>query len=144
MATHSSTLAWKIPWTEEPVGLQSMGSQRVSLDWITSLHFTLIWIAFWPYGLIAPCFLGNLWSLVSWSLSEEATLHYCIYTLTEFNKAPCSTRDLGPRVLLSLCLSLFLADSLEREGWLCNPGTISLFPSFIFLLSTLDCQVLVH
>jgi len=29
MATHSSTLAWRIPWTEEPVGLQSMGLQRV-------------------------------------------------------------------------------------------------------------------
>ena len=32
MATHSSTLAWKIPWTEEPSKLQSMGSQRVGLD----------------------------------------------------------------------------------------------------------------
>ena len=32
MATHSSILAWKIPWTEEPGGLQSMGSQRVRLD----------------------------------------------------------------------------------------------------------------
>ena len=32
MATHSSTLAWKIPWTEEPGGLQSMGSQRVEHD----------------------------------------------------------------------------------------------------------------
>ena len=29
MATHSSVLAWRIPWTEEPVGLQSTGSQRV-------------------------------------------------------------------------------------------------------------------
>ena len=29
MATHSSILAWRIPWTEEPDGLQSMGSQRV-------------------------------------------------------------------------------------------------------------------
>ena len=29
MAAHSSTLAWEIPWTEKPVGLQSMGSQRV-------------------------------------------------------------------------------------------------------------------
>ena len=29
MATHRSILAWRIPWTEEPVGLQSMGSQRV-------------------------------------------------------------------------------------------------------------------
>ena len=33
MAPHSSTLAWKIPWTEEPGGLQSMGSHRVGYDW---------------------------------------------------------------------------------------------------------------
>ena len=32
MATHSSVVAWKIPWTEEPGGLQSMGSQRVRHD----------------------------------------------------------------------------------------------------------------
>ena len=32
MATHSSTLAWKIPWTEEPGRLQSMGSQSVGHD----------------------------------------------------------------------------------------------------------------
>ena len=32
MATHSSILAWRIPWTEEPGGLQSMGSQRFRLD----------------------------------------------------------------------------------------------------------------
>ena len=33
MATHSSALAWKIPWTEEPGRLQSMGSRRVGHDW---------------------------------------------------------------------------------------------------------------
>ena len=37
MATHSSTLAWKIPWTEEPGRLQSMGSWRVGHNWVTSL-----------------------------------------------------------------------------------------------------------
>ena len=37
MAPHSSALAWKIPWTEEPGGLQSMGSHRVGHDWATSL-----------------------------------------------------------------------------------------------------------
>ena len=37
MATHSSTLAWRIPWREEPGGLQSTGSQRVGHDWATSL-----------------------------------------------------------------------------------------------------------
>ena len=36
MATHSSILAWEIPWTEEPGGLQSMWSQRVGQDWVTS------------------------------------------------------------------------------------------------------------
>ena len=35
MATHSSILAWKIPWTEKPGGLQSMRLQRVGDDWVT-------------------------------------------------------------------------------------------------------------
>ena len=44
MAPHSSTLAWKIPWTEEPGGLQSMGSLRVRNDWATSLSlFTFMY-----------------------------------------------------------------------------------------------------
>ena len=36
MATHSSILAWRIPWTEEPGGLQYTGSQRVGHDWATN------------------------------------------------------------------------------------------------------------
>ena len=35
MATHSSVLAWEIPWTEEPGGLQPMGSQRVRHNWLS-------------------------------------------------------------------------------------------------------------
>ena len=42
MATHSSILAWKIPWTEEPGRPQSMGLQRVRHDSATSLSFPLI------------------------------------------------------------------------------------------------------
>ena len=38
MAIHSSTIAWKIPWTEEPGRLQSMGLQRVGHNWATSLN----------------------------------------------------------------------------------------------------------
>ena len=41
MATHFSTLAWKIPWTEEPGRLQSIGSQRVGHNWATSLNLNL-------------------------------------------------------------------------------------------------------
>ena len=41
MATHSCILAWVIPWTEEPGGLQSMGSQRVGHNW-ACMHISLI------------------------------------------------------------------------------------------------------
>ena len=41
MATHSSTLAWRIPWREEPGRLQSLGSQRVGHDWAISLSLSL-------------------------------------------------------------------------------------------------------
>ena len=39
MATHSNILAWRIPWTEEPGGLQSLGSQRVGHDSATNTFF---------------------------------------------------------------------------------------------------------
>jgi len=39
IATHSSILAWKIPWMEEPGRLQSTGLQRVQHDWATSLTY---------------------------------------------------------------------------------------------------------
>ena len=41
MAPHSSTLAWKIPWMEEPGGLQSMGSLRIRHNWMISLSLFL-------------------------------------------------------------------------------------------------------
>ena len=44
MVTHSSILAWRIPWAEKPGKLQSMGSQRLGHDWATSLR--LFWIYF--------------------------------------------------------------------------------------------------
>ena len=42
MTTHSSTLAWKIPWMEEPGRLQSMGLLRLGHDWVTSLSLSCI------------------------------------------------------------------------------------------------------
>ena len=46
MATHSSILAWKIPWTEEPGRLESLGSQRVGHNWATSLSHSLgLWFS---------------------------------------------------------------------------------------------------
>ena len=57
MAPHSSTLAWKIPWMEEPGGLQSMGSLRVGHDWAASLSlFTFMhWRRKWqPTPVFLP------------------------------------------------------------------------------------------
>ena len=58
MAPHSSTLAWRIPWTEEPGGLQSMGLQRIGYDWETKtlinvpgLHCSYPWSCVWLVGL---------------------------------------------------------------------------------------------
>ena len=65
MATHSSILAWRIPWTEEPGGLQSMGSQRIRHDWATSLslslgHFHYVFGLLWLLVLVAQC-CSTLW-----------------------------------------------------------------------------------
>ena len=57
MATHSSVLAWRIPWTEKPGRLQSMGSHRVGHDWTTSLSlFTFMhWRRKWqPTPVFLP------------------------------------------------------------------------------------------
>ena len=71
-----------------------------------------------------------------------------MYAHTMLIKTPLLHQSLGPCVCLSVCLSLSLslslADSLECESRLCNPGSISLFPSFTFSSSTLDYQVLVQ
>ena len=57
MEPHSSTLAWKIPWMEEPGGLQSMGSLRVGHDKVTSLSLCTFmhWRRKWqPTPVILP------------------------------------------------------------------------------------------
>ena len=79
MAPHSSTLAWKIPWVEEPGGLQSMGSLRVRHDWATSLSlFTFMhWRRKWQP---TPVFLfggsqgqGSLVGCHLWGCTESDT-----------------------------------------------------------------------
>ena len=79
VATHSSALAWKIPWTEEPGRLQSMGSQRVRHDWATSLSlFTFMhWRRKWqPTPVFLPGESQGQRSLVGcrlWGRTESDT-----------------------------------------------------------------------
>ena len=109
MATHSSTLAWKIPRTEEPGRLQSMWSLRVRYDWATSLslftfHFhalnkemaTHSSILAWrfpgmeePGGLlsIGPHRIGHEWSDLA-AAAAAAYLIYICYRNSEFLRIP--------------------------------------------------------
>ena len=79
MATHSSTLAWKIPWTEETGGLQSMGSRRVGHDWATSLSLftSMHWKRKWqPTPVFLPGESQGWGSLVGcrfWDRTESDT-----------------------------------------------------------------------
>ena len=79
MATHSSTLAWKIPQTEKPGRLQSMGSWRVRHDWVTSLSlFTFMhWRRKWqPTPVFLPGDSQGRGSLVGcrlWGHTESDT-----------------------------------------------------------------------
>ena len=80
MATHSSTLAWKIPWPEEPLRLQSLGSLRVGHDWAASLSlFTFVhWRRKWQP---TPVFLpggsqgrGAWWAAISGVAQSQTQL----------------------------------------------------------------------
>ena len=78
MAAHSSTLAWKIPWVEEPGRLQSMGSRRVRHDWATS--FSLFTFMHWRRKWQAtPLFLpgesqgGGAWWAAIYGVPQSRT-----------------------------------------------------------------------
>ena len=105
MAPHSSTLAWKIPWTEEPGRLQSMGSLRVGHDWATSLSlFTFMhWRRKWqptrglawripgmgePGGLLS---MGSHRVRHDWSdlaaVSTMSTVGFCRFSLSSWGSS---------------------------------------------------------
>ena len=68
MVTHSSIFAWKISWTQERGGLQSMGSQRVGHDWATSTNSLP-----WELSAIVQWLVYSLWYYPSWELGWGLT-----------------------------------------------------------------------
>ena len=78
MATHSGTLAWKIPWTQEPGRLQSMGSQRLDTTEQLHFHFSLFTFMHWrskkqPTPVFLPGESQGQWRLVGchlWGCTE--------------------------------------------------------------------------
>ena len=89
MAIHSSTIAWKIPWTEEPGRLQSVGLQRVGHDWATSLSLSegkimgiirgLSGRPAWRRWPLSWAPLNSLTSLLSYSTREEKLMSIVSY-----------------------------------------------------------------
>ena len=118
MATHSSILAWRIPWTEEPGRLQSMGLQRVGWDWVTKhtlmLHICLPWrlmtkdrsstVSLWVWA--QSCREGaRFGSLPTWSVPRKSLTFSLLgalwsawtFTSGKRKKKPCSFKILSKK-----------------------------------------------
>ena len=127
MAPHSSPLAWKIPWTEEPGRLQSMGSLRVGHDWVTSLSlFTFMhWRRKWqPTLVFLPGESQGQGSLVGcrlWGRKESDMTEQLIWSDCLLNKS-----NLKSKILLSylFCESFFNMSLLKG-----NTGTHKIMSS---------------
>ena len=105
MAPHSSTLAWKIPWAEEPGRLQSMGSHRVRHDWGTSLSlFTFMyWRRKWQCSCLENPRDGGAWWAAIYGVTQSRTWlkwHSSSSSSSRLQKASFS-RMLGRTCVLS-------------------------------------------
>ena len=123
LAIHSITIAWKIPWTEEPGRLQSMGSQRARHDWATSLH--LAWQ--WP-----SCSLTT-WKPGPW-MSLTALLHPSCCVLygssLQAHLMACQWPGCGPctlRVAFPLLSDLQTRSSLGKSAYSLLPRSSTYF-----------------
>ena len=108
LAPHSSTLAWKIPWTEEPGRLQSMGSLGVRHNWVTSLSlFTFIhWRRTWqPIPVFLPGESQGQGSLVGCRLWGRRVVH------DWSDLAAAAAGEIGSAMKLRVL-------SLQKENWM--------------------------
>ena len=120
MATHLSILAWRIPWTEEPGGLQSTGSQRAGHDWETNTHTQIGGSAAKPGAFfyrmkkginklpiivnftsdVYPLTLREHFLFVTWSISisfckEEVSSHGFLRFMASLSSFPLRLEDHG-------------------------------------------------
>ena len=135
MATASSIFAWRIPWTEEPVGLQSIGPHRVGYDWTTSL------------SLCMKCSLGisNFLEEISSIFHSIVFLYFCTahlrfsYLLAIFwNSAfSCVYLSLSPLPLASLLFSPNYKASSDNHFAFFFFGMVLITPSSTLLLTSI-------
>ena len=118
MATLSSILAWEIPWTEEPGGLQSIGSQRVEHNWSDLAHMH-------AYNFIKAEFCISIHAVEKKIICQNicAYICVCVYIYTH-------TQLYNFTVILSLftvILSLFTVNSEVTVSLITTPGSYLVF-----------------
>ena len=131
MAPHSSTLAWKIPWTEEPGRLQSMGSLGVGHDWATSLSlFTFMhWRRKWqptPVSCLEkPRDGGAWWAAISGVAQSRTRLKWLSSSSSSSLPSLCG---LLPPCPCSHCSLFQGCPFFPRLDVICSSLTSSLTP----------------
>ena len=121
MAPHSSALAWKIPWMEEPGRLQSMGSRRVRQDFTFNFHFPLSCIGEGNGNSLQCSCLENPRDWGAW----WAAVYGVPQSRTQLKRLSSS----------SSIVSLFILVQLLSHVWLCDPMDCSMpgFPVLHYL-----------
>ena len=146
MATHSSILAWRIPWTEEPGGLRSMGSWRVGYNWMTNT-FTFLYVflslsIFSTYSFFLPVCLS-----IHPSISKQPTsmgridfhkgidLSPSLTLLWDHSQSSLSLESLwlpmlkeSPYIFLSWSYSYRFPNGSEGKESACNAGDTGSIP----------------
>ena len=142
MAPHSSTLAWKIPWAEDPGRLQSMGSLRVGHDWATSLSlFTFMhWRRKWqPTPVFLPGESQGRGSLLGCSprgceeldTSERLHFHFSLSCIGEGNCNPLQC-FLGTPISIYRISNVYLT-YIYRVSTVIDSGEIADFAAKVLL-----------
>ena len=142
MATHSSALAWKIPWMEEPGGLESMGSLRVGHDWETSLSlFTFMhWRRKWqPTPVLLPGKSHGQRSMVGYSPQghkESDTTEWLHFKITADGNCSHEIKRqliLGRKAMANL-------DSVLQSRDITLPTKVHLVKAMVFPVVVYGCE----
>ena len=145
MAPHSSTLAWRIPWMEEPGRLQSMGSLKVGHNWVTSLHFHFehsLALLFFGIGMKSDLFqsCGHCWVFqVCWHIECNT------FTASSFRIWNSSIGIPSPPLALFIVMlskaHLTSHSRMSSSRWVITPSRLSwLSRSFLYGSSALMAE----
>ena len=143
MATHSSILAWRIPWTEEPDGLQCIGSQTGGHNWVAN-HYAPLWgpgqwcLGFPGISLFTPLFNYNRILSVHLSIVLNGVSLVCLFCFLFYltNHGADSILNLGFAFLTKGLFSVLTSSILISKQW---EFLISIFLSFSFFKDFFWC-----